>query len=200
VAGAEGAAAGLRSSEEWRRRGSGGSQGGGERRRRLGCGLPRNAPARGVAAFCSNCCSSCWSCYSSVCCCKMQMGEALQRLLEIVLPRPSAVLARIRMSCCVAFHLIFSVSVRLFPQGRQGGREFLGRALSTQRESLAPAAISAAFRSVARGPRGDGCWPTPPRMMPCAVPGGVSCFFSRRRTHGSGEWRRTDGAVLARTA
>jgi hypothetical protein len=45
---------------------------------------PGMRPCGGVAAFCSNCCSSCWSCYSSICCCKMQMGEALQRLLEIV--------------------------------------------------------------------------------------------------------------------
>jgi hypothetical protein len=54
-------------------------------RRQLRCRLPEDALAGGLAAFCSSCCSSYWSCYSSHRCCKMQMQIGLRQLLETVL-------------------------------------------------------------------------------------------------------------------
>jgi hypothetical protein len=51
--------------------------------RLLGCRLPEDALVGGLAAFCSSCCSSCWSAPR---CCKMKMQTGLQQLLETVLP------------------------------------------------------------------------------------------------------------------
>jgi hypothetical protein len=60
---------------------------GGERREsseQLRCRRPRDALARGLAAFCSSLCSTRWSSYSACRARKTQMQHGLQHLLEIV--------------------------------------------------------------------------------------------------------------------